>query len=64
MKKILLFCIFLLASINITADKNVTKTYIENPDYEARFAGWTNNGFYYATNSSFKQKQGKIFMER
>ena len=64
MKKILLFCIFLLASINITADKNVTKTYIENPDYEARFAGWTNNGFYYATNSSFEQKQGKIFMER
>ena len=64
MKKILLFCIFLLTYINITADKNVTKTYVENPDYEARFAGWFNNGFYYATNSSFGQKQGKIFMER
>lgn len=64
MKKTLLFCIFLLAYISIKADRNITKTYIENPDFEARFAGWINNGFYYATNSSFGQKQGKIFMER
>ena len=64
MKRIILSSFFLLTALNMTADKNVTTTYIENPDYEARFAGWINNGFYYVTNSSFGQKNGKIYMER
>ena len=46
------------------ADTVVTNTYVENPSFEARFAGWINNGFYYVTNSSFSQKKGKIYMER
>lgn len=64
MKKIILFYIFLLTTLGLMADKNVTNTYIENPDYEARFAGWINNGFYYVTNSSFSRKHSKIYMER
>lgn len=64
MKRIPLSFFFLLTTLGIMADKSVTNTYIENPDYEARFAGWINNGFYYVTNSSFGQKHGKIYMER
>ena len=64
MKKVLFSCIFLLSTLGVMADKSVTNTYVENPDYEARFAGWINNGFYYSTNSSFGQKHGKIYMER
>ena len=64
MKKNLFFCVFLLSAMSMIADKNVTSIYIENPDYEARFAGWINNGFSYVTNSSFSQKHGKIYMER
>ena len=64
MKKVLISCIFLLSTLGVMADKSVTNTYVENPDYEARFAGWINNGFYYSTNSSFDQKHGKIYMER
>ncbi len=64
MKKVLFSCIFLLSALSVMADKSVTNTYVENPDYEARFAGWINNGFYYSTNSSFDQKHGKIYMER
>ena len=64
MKKVLISCIFLLSTLGVMADKSVTNTYVENPDFEARFAGWFNNGFYYVTNSSFSQKNNKIYMER
>ena len=64
MKKTIFFCFMLLASINMLADTDVTNTYIENPDFEARFAGWNNNGFYFVTNSNFSRKHGKIYMER
>lgn len=64
MKKIFLSYIFLLSALSMMADTNVTNTYVDNPDFEARFAGWNNEGFYYATNSSFSKKHGKIYMER
>lgn len=64
MKRILLFYFCLLMSLSIMADKDVTNIYVDNNDFEARFAGWVNNGFYYVTNSSFGQKHGKIYMER
>ena len=64
MKKITFFCFFLLTAISILADTDVTSTYIENPDFEARFAGWDNNGFYFVTNSHFSRKHGMIYMER
>ncbi len=54
----------LMAAIGTMADTNVTNTYIENPNFEARFAGWNNDGFYYVTNSSFSRKNGMIYMER
>ncbi|MBO4551206.1 MAG: hypothetical protein J5733_10795, partial [Bacteroidaceae bacterium] len=64
MKRIAFFCFFLQIVVSMLADVDVTKTYIENPDFEARFAGWNNNGFYFVTNSSFTQKHGMIYMER
>ena len=56
MKKILMSGLFMMFALVLRADKDVTNSYIENPDFEARFAGWFNNGFYYVTNSSFSQK--------
>lgn len=64
MKKILLSGLFMMFALVLRADKDVTNSYIENPDFEARFAGWFNNGFNYVTNSSFSQKNNKIYMER
>ena len=64
MKKILMSGLFMMFALVFRADKDVTNSYIENPDFEARFAGWFNNGFYYVTNSSFSQKNNKIYMER
>lgn len=64
MKRTFFFCCLLLTSFVVLADTDVTSTYVENPDFEARFAGWNNNGFYFVTNSSFGQKHGKIYMER
>ncbi|MBR4643730.1 MAG: hypothetical protein IKO73_01020 [Bacteroidaceae bacterium] len=64
MNRLIISCICLLIATNMMAETDVTNTYVENPDFEARFAGWINNGFYYVTNSSFSQKHGKIYMER
>lgn len=64
MRRTLLFNCFLLLSIGMFADIDVTDTYVENPNFEARFAGWDNNGFFYVTNSSFGQKNGMVYMER
>lgn len=64
MKKILLYFYLFLSTLSLMASRDVTNTYIENPGFEARFAGWINDGFYFVTNSSFSQKQGKIYMER
>ena len=64
MKRLLISCILMLATLGVAADTNVTNSYVENPDFEARFAGWNNNGFYYVTNSSFSRKHKNIYMER
>ena len=64
MKRILFFSISLFFALSIIADTDVTNIYVENPNFEARFVGWDNNGFYFVTNSSFGQKHGKIYMER
>ena len=64
MKKNLFLCVFMLMALGLKADKDVTNSYIENPDFEARFAGWFNNGFYYVTNPNFGQKHSRIYMER
>ena len=64
MKRIILLNLFLLCVLGIRADRDVTNTYVDNPDFEARFAAWENNGFYYVTNSSFSKKHGNVYMER
>lgn len=64
MKRILLSYFFLISAIGMMADTDVTNKYMENPDFEARFAGWDNNDFYYVTNQSFSRKHGRIYMER
>lgn len=64
MKRTLLLCITLWAALSLAADTNVTTTYVDNPDFEARFAGWNNDGFYFVTNSSFSRKNKYIYMER
>lgn len=64
MRRTFLSSILLLSALGATADTDVTNTYVENPGFEARFAGWINDGFYYVTNQSFSRKQGYVYMER
>ena len=65
MNRLLLACILLLSTTTLmAAEKDVTTKYVENPDFEARFAGWINNGFYYVTNQNFSKKHGYVYMER
>lgn len=47
-----------------SAQTNVTNKYIDNPNFEARFAGWTNNGMTYQTNKGFRRQDGMVFMEK
>lgn len=54
------FC-FLAAA---TAQTDVTGKYIDNPNFEARFAGWVNNGMLFQTNTSFGPKDGMVYMEK
>jgi len=46
--------------------QDVTKKYIENPDFGARFAAWVNPGsFTYNTNTtSFEGRSGEVWMEK
>ncbi len=54
------------------AQTDVTDTYMQNPDFDARYAGWLNEGttkgavggFTHQTNSSFSGKSGEIYMEK
>ena len=55
----------LLATVSAaSAQTNVTNKYIDNPNFEARFAGWTNNGMTYQTNKGFRRQDGMVFMEK
>ncbi len=62
-----------LAIANVAlAQTDVTDTYIENPDFEARYAGWLNegttkgavDGFTHQTNTDFEGKSGELYMEK
>ncbi len=46
------------------AQENVTEKYVENPNFEARFAGWTNNDFCFSINDDFAGKNGIVYMQR
>ena len=69
MKRIVLTAIAIVSTFNFQlstclAQTDVTKKYIDNPDFEARFAGWENAGMTFQTNNSFKQKNGMVYMEK
>ncbi len=65
---------FTLCALSLTAlsQTDVTSTYIQNADFESRFAGWLTegstkgavDGFNYQINSSFSSKSGYVYMEK
>ena len=66
-KRLMMLCIlhFALCIMNYaTAQTNVTKKYIDNPDFEARFAGWENTGMSFNTSKGFAGQHGMVFMEK
>ena len=48
----------------VSAQTEVTNKYIDNPDFEARFAGWVNENMSYNTSKSFAGQDGMVFMEK
>ena len=63
MKKTLFLALMVLMGLTASAQKDVTSK-IDNPDFEARFAGWENANMTFQTNTSFKQKNGMVYMEK
>lgn len=66
MKRFTLFTSFLCVPFFIfqgQAQKDVTSK-IDNPNFEARFAGWENNGMSFQTNANFQGKDGMVYMEK
>lgn len=54
-----------LFSLHSLAQTNVTTKYIENPDFEARFAAWDNAGsLSFKTSKNFAGQNGMVFMEK
>ncbi len=55
----------------LRAETDVTGTYIQNPDFTARYAAWIDEGtvkgavggFWHQTNTDFKGKNGEVYME-
>ena len=69
MRRIALAAIAVLSTFNIQlstclAQTDVTKKYIDNPDFEARFAGWENGGMSFNTSKGFAGQHGMVFMEK
>ncbi len=62
----------LLTATAAQAQTDVTSTYIQNPDFSARYAAWLNEGstkgavggFQHQTNSDFAGKSGEVYMEK
>ena len=64
MKKTIITILGLTLSTSLMGQTDVTKKYIENPDFGARFAGWVNTGkFTFSVGSNFSQKSGEVFLE-
>lgn len=63
-KSILLSGLILMSGA-ASAQTNVTDKYIENPDFGARFAAWSNPGkFTYNIANNFDGKSGELYMEK
>lgn len=66
-RKHLLMAVTLLGTLHLstaTAQTDVTATYIDNPNFEARFAGWVNESMSYNTSKAFTGQDGMVFMEK
>lgn len=62
--KTLLVSALLMMAGTTVAQTNVTDKYIENPDFAARFAAWSNPGkFTYNVANNFDKKHGEVYME-
>ncbi len=66
MKRIFTLLVCLAALLQTAwAQQNVTDKYIENPDFEARFAAWSNPGkFTYQITDKFENRNGAVWMEK
>ncbi len=64
MNKLTHLFLLLLPMTVAHAQENVTNQYVQNPDFEARFAGWTNKDFCFSINDEFSEKSGNIYMQR
>ena len=54
-----------LSTVNgLLAQTEVTNKYIDNPNFEARFAGWVNENMSYNTSKAFAGQDGMVFMEK
>lgn len=63
-KSLLLSGLILMAG-TASAQTDVTDKYIENPDFGARFAAWSNPGkFTYNVATNFSMKSGDVYMEK
>lgn len=61
---LLVIAVFATATGIKAQGTDVTKTYIQNPDFSARFAGWRNNNMLYQTNKNFTLQSGEVYMEK
>ena len=50
-------------TLHSAAQTDVTSK-IDNPNFEARFAGWENNGMLFQENNNFYKKNGMVYMEK
>ncbi len=72
MRKIFTSMIAALAITAASAQTDVTSTYMQNPDFEARYAGWVNEGstqgavggFQHQESTAFAIKNGDMNMEK
>ena len=66
MKRLSLAASIWLCTLGISAQpEDVTKKYLENPDFEARFAAWVNPGkFTYNIANTFEGKNERVWMEK
>lgn len=63
--KSLLLSAMMMMTGAVSAQEDVTNKYIENPDFGARFAAWSNPGqFTYNIASNFSKKSGEVYMEK
>lgn len=63
-KQLILPALMLMAGA-ASAQTDVTSKYIENPDFGARFAAWSNPGkFTYNVANNFSKKNGEVYMEK